>query len=379
MEKDNFDKMNLKESLLRGIYGYGFEYPSIIQQKAIPLILQGKDIIAQSQSGTGKTGAFTISALQLVDEKVSGCQVLIIAHTRELAQQIYDVGTHLGHHTNIRFILCMGGQSIRDTEENLKKAGAYIAVCTPGRLLDLIKRKFISTRVVKLLVVDEADEMLSYSFQDQLRNIINQLPQTSQISLFSATMPDYMFKITEKFLRNPEEILIEKDKLTLEGINQFYIKTDNELWKFETLCDLYDMMSVSQTIIYINSIKRGEELKTQLEKKNFTVSLIHSNMSLTHRNDIMRNFRRGNTRILISTDLLSRGIDIQQISVVVNYDIPRNKEAYLHRIGRSGRFGRKGVAINLITRHDERIFRDIQEYYKINIEQMPENVQEYLC
>lgn len=377
MEVNNFDKMNLKENLVRGIYAYGFEYPSIIQQRAIPLILQGKDVIAQSQSGTGKTGAFTISAIQIVDEKMQGCQVLIIAHTRELAQQIYDVGKSLSHYTSVKFILCMGGQNIKETEDELR-SGSIIAVCTPGRLLDLIKRKFISVRLVKLLIVDEADEMLSYSFQDQLRSIIKQLSPATQISLFSATMPDHMFKITDKFLRHPEQILIEKDKLTLEGINQFYIKTDNELWKFETLCDLYDMISVSQTIIYINSIKKGEELKEQLEKKNFTVSLIHSGMGITQRNDIMKNFRRGNTRMLISTDLLSRGIDIQQISVVINYDIPRNKESYLHRIGRSGRFGRKGVAINLVTRYDDRIFRDIQDYYKININPMPETIQNYL-
>ena len=191
-------------------------------------------------------------------------------------------------------------------------------------------------------------------------------------------MPNGMLRITEKFMRDPERILIERENLTLEGIRQFYIKTEKELWKFETLCDLYEQISVSQTIIYVNSIRRGQDLKAELENKQFTVSLIHSNMNVYERNVIMKEFRNGATRILISTDLLSRGIDIQQISVVVNYDIPRNKDCYLHRIGRSGRFGRKGVAINLVTRNDERALYDIQDYYKIDIDPMPQNIQQFM-
>lgn len=375
---NNFDDMNLKENLLRGIYSYGFEKPSLIQSKSIPLIMKGKDLIAQSQSGTGKTGAFTIGMLQLINEEVIGCQGIIVAHTRELAQQIFDVISNLAYYTKIKIVLCMGGQDIRQTRKDLDEKKPIIVICTPGRILDLIKRRFVSTRFLKLLVIDEADEMLSTSFLDQLKNIILQIPQTTQICLFSATMPNGMLRITEKFMRDPERILIERENLTLEGIRQFYIKTEKELWKFETLCDLYEQISVSQTIIYVNSIRRGQDLKAELENKQFTVSLIHSNMNVYERNVIMKEFRNGATRILISTDLLSRGIDIQQISVVVNYDIPRNKDCYLHRIGRSGRFGRKGVAINLVTRNDERALYDIQDYYKIDIDPMPQNIQQFM-
>jgi len=373
----NFDQMKLKENLLRGVYGYGFDKPSIIQSKAIPLIARGKDVIAQSQSGTGKTGAFTISVLQRIDEKVNGVQAIIVAHTRELAQQIQDVCKLLGNFMNVNTVLCIGGQDIKQTKTELDN-GPVIVIGTPGRIIDLIKRRFISTRLIRILVIDEADEMLSYSFQDQIRNIVQYTPEACQICLFSATIPDEMLDITEKFMREPETIFVERENLTLEGIRQFYVDVQNDLWKFETLCDLYDTISVSQTIVYVNSIKRGKDLKAELENKKFTVSLLHSDMSVSDRTAIMKEFRKGETRILISTDLLSRGIDIQQISVVVNYDIPKNKEAYLHRIGRSGRFGRKGVAINLMSRYEERLLDDIKRYYKTDIEAMPNNIQELI-
>ena len=374
---DNFDDMNLKEKLLRGIYGYGFEKPSLIQSKSITLISEGNDIIAQSQSGTGKTGAFTIGTLQRIDEKVNGVQAIIVAHTRELAQQIHGVCANIGQYLNVTPVLCIGGNDIKQTKTELEN-GPVIAIGTPGRIIDLIKRRFLSTRLLRLLVVDEADEMLSYSFQDQIKSIIKSLTDTSQICLFSATMPKEMLDVTDRFMRNPKQILIEKESLTLDGIKQFYIEVQNDLWKFETFCDLFDIISVSQTIVYVNSIKRGEELKTELKKKNFTVSLLHSNMTTIDRSAIMKEFRGGHTRILISTDLLSRGIDIQQISVVVNYDIPKNKECYLHRIGRSGRFGRKGVAINLVSRYEERLLSEIIKHYETQMEPMPENIQTFL-
>lgn len=375
---DNFDLMNLKENLLRGIYSYGFEKPSLIQSKAIPIITQKKDIIAQSHSGTGKTGAFTISTFQVMDEKVSGCQAIIIAHTKELAQQIYDVSTNIGQYLNIKPVLCIGGQDIAVTKAELNEHIPILVIGTPGRVIDLVKRRYLSTRLLRILVVDEADEMFSRSFQDQMRTIVNFIPQNAQICLFSATVTDYMLKLTEKFMHEPETILIQKENLTLDGIKQFYVNVETDLWKFETFCDLYDIISVSQTIVYVNSIRRADELKSQLEGKNFTVSLIHSGMSIADRNIIMKDFRNGMTRILISTDLLSRGIDIQQISVVINYDLPRDRECYIHRIGRSGRFGRKGIAINLISRNEERLLSELKYYYKTVIDPMPKNIQQYL-
>ncbi|QKF93683.1 ATP-dependent RNA helicase DEAD-box [Fadolivirus algeromassiliense] len=375
---DNFDAMNLKENLLRGVYSYGFERPSLIQSKAIPIITQRRDLIAQSHSGTGKTGAFTISTLQNLDDKVNGCQALIIAHTKELAQQISDVCSNIGQYLPVKTVLCIGGQDINVTRTELNSPNPIVVIGTPGRVIDLIKRRYLSTRLLRILVVDEADEMFSRSFQEQMRNIINVIPQNAQICLFSATVTDQMLALTGKFMRDPESILIEKEHLTLDGIRQFYVNVETDLWKFETFCDLYDIISVSQTIVYVNSIKRGDELKYQLEEKKFTVSLIHSGMTVPERNVIMKDFRMGKTRILISTDLLSRGIDIQQISVVINYDLPRDKECYIHRIGRSGRFGRKGIAINLVSRNEERTLYELKNYYKTVIDPMPNNIQQFL-
>ncbi|ARF11626.1 translation initiation factor 4A-III [Klosneuvirus KNV1] len=377
---NNFDDMQLKTNLLRGIYGYGFEKPSLIQSKAIPYIMSGKDLIAQSQAGTGKTGAFVISAFQKIDESVKGTQAIILAHTRELAQQIYEVSKNLGQYTNIKTVLCIGGQNIQQTQSELSNETSLV-IGTPGRIIDLIKRRIISTRLIRILIIDEADEMLSYSFQEQIKTIIKYISDKAQVCLFSATLSEPVLELTKHFMNEPHNILIKPEKLTLDGVKQFYIDTDSELWKFETLCDIYNILSVSQTIIYVNTIKRSIELKKQLEEKRFTVSLIHSDMPIDERIKIMKDFRSGSSRILISTDLLARGIDIQQISIVINYDFPRGKnfkESYIHRIGRSGRFGKKGIAINLLTKHDVYGVSELKDYYKTNIEPMPENVQDFL-
>lgn len=380
LQVNNFDDMQLKTNLLRGIYGYGFEKPSLIQSKAIPFIMTGKDLIAQSQAGTGKTGAFVVGALQKIDEGVKGTQAIILAHTRELAQQIFEVSKNIGHYTNIKSVLCIGGQNIQQTQAELNNETSLV-IGTPGRIIDLIKRRIISTRLIRLLIVDEADEMLSFSFQEQIKTIMKYISDKSQVCLFSATLSEQVLELTNQFMNQPHSILIKPEKLTLDGVKQFYIDTDTELWKFETLCDIYNILSVSQTIIYVNTIKRSIELKKQLEEKRFTVSLIHSEMQIDERIRIMKDFRSGSSRILISTDLLARGIDIQQISIVINYDFPRGKnfkESYIHRIGRSGRFGKKGIAINLLTKYDAYGVSELKEFYKTKIDPMPENVQDFL-
>lgn len=381
MEENNnilsFDSLDLNENLLRGIYSYGFEQPTPIQIKAIPIIKTEQDIIAQSQSGTGKTGAFVIGTLQRIDDSIKGCQAMIIAHTRELAQQIYEFCTNLCIYMDINPVLCIGGQNIHITKNELLN-GTTIAIGTPGRLIDLIHRGYLSTRILRLLIIDEADEMFSTSFQEQLKNIIKIVPNDTQVCLFSATLPPAILELTKRFMNNPTRILIEKELLTLEGIKQFYVNVENEAWKFDTFCDLYDTISISQSIIYVNSIRKGVELKQKLEEKSFTVLIIHSGMESSERIQVMKEFRNGSSRILISTDLLARGIDIQQISVVINYDLPRNKENYLHRIGRSGRFGRKGIAINLITTRDETELKNLMIYYETEIVPLPENIEELI-
>lgn len=377
---DSFEKMGLNENILRGIFSYGFEYPSEIQSKAIVPIVKGRDIIAQAQSGTGKTGAFVIGTLSRVDSNIIGCQAMIIVPTRELAMQIKEVCKDIGSYTNIKSILCIGGYNIYETKKELENC-ASIIIGTPGRIIDMIEKKYLSTEIIRILILDEADELLSDSFVNQMKTIIENIPGSAQICLFSATMPQEVIEITKKFLRDPIKILVKQEELTLDGIKQFYINTENEKWKFETFCDLYNIMSIGQSIVYVNTKQRAEYLRQQLKEKNFPVSIIHSNMRPIERAQIMKNFRNGGTRILISTDLLSRGIDIQQVSIVINYDLPilpRDKESYIHRIGRSGRYGKKGVAINLVTKKDLWKIEELQKIYSTVIQEMPNNINEYL-
>jgi translation initiation factor 4A len=373
VEINSFEQMGLTDSLLRGVFSYGFEKPSTIQSRAIVPIVNGNDVIAQSQSGTGKTGAFVISTLQRIDPTVEGCQGIIIAHTKELATQIHSVCSDIGRFTNITPVLCIGGVPISESKDKLRK-GATLVIGTPGRIIDMIERRFLQTRSIKIMILDEADEMLSPGFQKQIQLIITKIPDSTQVCIFSATMPSFVTDLTKKFMRDPISIRVRHEELTLEGIKQFYIAIDKELYKFDTFCDLYERISVSQSIVYVNTKKKADWLKNKLQENNFTISVIHSDLSPKERMDIMREYRNGKTRILISTDLLSRGIDVQNVSLVINYDLPNNKECYLHRIGRSGRFGRKGIAINFVTDEDSWKINELEKFYETQIEELPVNI-----
>ena len=278
---------------------------------------------------------------------------------------------------NLTYNLSVGGTTIRDNLDELLR-NPQIVIGTPGRVLDMINKKALNTRQLKILIVDEADEMLSKIFSNQIYDIFRFLPNNIQVGLFSATMTPEFFKISNNFMRNPIKILVKNEELTLEGIKQFYINIDKQEFKFDTLCDIYEACSISQTIIYCNSKRGVEELSNRLLDNNFSVSSIHGEMNQTERNQIMSDFRNGTSRIMISTDLLSRGIDIQQVSLVINYDIPNNPESYIHRIGRSGRYGRKGVAINFITNYDSRRMEDIEKYYSTQVEELPINFREFM-
>lgn len=376
-ECDEFDNMGLKENLLRGIFSYGFEKPSHIQKIGISPILKGKDIIAQSQSGTGKTATFTIGSLQVLDEKINKTQILVIAPVRELALQIKEVYENLGAFLNIRVASVIGGTNIRDSIEELSR-NPHVVIGTPGRLYDMINKKRIDTRHIRLLVIDEADEMLSKGFEEQIKNIFHNLNTEIQVALFSATMTDYFFELTNSFMRDPVKILVKEDELTLEGIKQFYIYLERDYYKLEALCDLFDTLSVSQSILYCNSKKSVDYLKEKLLERNFSITSIHSGISQDERRDIMDRFRTGDIRMLISTDLLCRGIDVQQVSLVINYDIPFRIENYIHRIGRSGRYGRKGVAINFANERELKIIKELERYYSTSINELPQNVAELL-
>ncbi|EPB79760.1 eukaryotic initiation factor 4A-III [Ancylostoma ceylanicum] len=373
----SFDDMDLKQNLLRGIYAFGFEKPSAIQQRAIVPCTTGRDVIAQAQSGTGKTATFSISILQRIDENEPSVQALVMAPTRELAQQIQKVMCALGDYMNIKVHACIGGTSIRDDQRKLE-SGVHVVVGTPGRVNDMINRNVLQTSRIKMFVLDEADEMLSRGFKDQIYEVFKTLPQEVQVVLLSATMPADVLDVTNRFMRNPIRILVKKEELTLEGIRQFYINVQKDEYKFETLCDLYDAVNVTQAVIFCNTRRKVEQLTEQMTKKQFTVSSLHGDMEQQDRDVIMREFRSGSSRVLITTDLLARGIDVQQVSLVINYDLPSNRENYIHRIGRSGRFGRKGVAINFITDNDARQLKDIESFYNTVIEEMPVSITDLL-
>uniref|UniRef100_A0A4W3HN53 RNA helicase n=2 Tax=Callorhinchus milii TaxID=7868 RepID=A0A4W3HN53_CALMI len=345
---DNFDDMNLKETLLRGIYAYGFEKPSAIQQRAIMPCIKGYDVIAQAQSGTGKTATFAISILQQLELDMRESQALVLAPTRELAQQIQKVILALGDYMGASCHACIGGTNVRNEMQKLQAEAPHIVVGTPGRVFDMLNRRYISPRWIKMFVLDEADEMLSRGFKDQIYEIFQKLSTNIQVVLLSATMPIDVLEVTKKFMRDPIRILVKKEELTLEGIKQ-----EQQMRKVDWLTE-------------------------KMHARDFTVSALHGDMDQKERDVIMREFRSGSSRVLITTDLLARGIDVQQVSLVINYDLPTNRENYIHRIGRGGRFGRKGVAINFVTEEDKRILRDIETFYNTTVEEMPMNVADLI-
>ncbi|VVC45854.1 RNA helicase, DEAD-box type, Q motif,Helicase, C-terminal,ATP-dependent RNA helicase DEAD-box, conserved [Cinara cedri] len=372
-----FDNMHLREDLIRGIYSYGFERPSAIQQRAIKPMVNGRDVIAQAQSGTGKTATFSIAMLQSIDQQLRDTQVLCLSPTRELAIQIQKVVLGLGDYLNIQCHACVGGTNIG---EDIRKLdfGQHIVSGTPGRVFDLIRRKTLRTRNIKTFVLDEADEMLNKGFKEKIYDVYRFLPPATQVILLSATLPHEILEMTNKFMTDPIRILVKRDELTLEGIKQFFVAVEREEWKFDTLCDLYDTLTVTQAVIFCSTKRKVDWLAEKMRESNFTVSSMHGDMPQKERDTIMKVFRAGQTRVLITTDVWARGIDVQQVSLVINYDLPNNRELYIHRIGRSGRFGRKGVAINFVKSDDIRILRDIEQYYSTQIDEMPMNVADLI-
>jgi len=374
---DHFDNMQLKEKLLRGVYAYGFERPSAIQQRAIRPLALGRDVIAQAQSGTGKTATFAIGILQQIDTSKLECQALILAPIRELAQQIQKVLVNIGDYLEVRCHACIGGTRVRDDIAKLQ-AGVHVLVGTPGRVYDMLCRRHLRPDHIKIFVLDEADEMLSRGFTDQIYDIFKAIPSSVQVGLFSATMPDEALKMTQQFMKNPVQILVKRDELTLEGIKQFFVLVNKEDWKFETLCDLYETLNITQAVIFCNTRRKVDWLTDKMRGREFTVSSTHGEIDQKERDAILNEFRTGSSRVLITTDLLARGIDVQQVSLVINYDLPKNPENYIHRIGRSGRFGRKGVAINFIVEEDQAALNELEKFYNTSIEPMPAKIVDLL-
>jgi translation initiation factor 4A len=368
----SWDQLDLDSDLLRGIYAYGFENPSPIQSKAVDPIKQGRDVIAQAQSGTGKTGAFTVGALSRVNVNENVNQVLIISPTHELAQQTFTVISSLSNMmTGIRIKTIIGGSSIDTDATDIRENPPHILVGCPGRIYDMIRRRHINANKLKLVILDEADEMLSAGFKEQIYNIFQHLNKNVQIALFSATLPNNIFQITNKFMRDPVKIIVKAERLTLEGIKQYFVAVEDDRQKYLTLKDIYQYCSMSQCIIYANSIKRVVDLYEAMKEDKFPVCCLHSNMEKGERERAFSEFRIGESRVLISSDVTCRGIDIQQVSFVINFDLPRDIHKYLHRIGRSGRWGRKGTSINFLTRRDIAKIKEIETYYCTQIEELP--------
>jgi translation initiation factor 4A len=373
---NTWDELDLNPDLLRSIYGHGFEKPSPIQSKGIAPIKEGIDIIAQAQSGTGKTGCFTVGALSRINISENSSQVLIMAPTHELAQQITSVIDSLSSMmSGIRIKTIIGGSSIDEDATEMRENPPHIIVGCPGRVYDMIRRRHINATKLKLVILDEADEMLSSGFKEQVYNIFQYLNKNVQIALFSATLPNNIFQITNKFMRNPIKICVKAESLTLEGIKQYYIAVEDDRQKYLTLKDLYQHITVAQCIIYSNSVKRVVDLYEAMKEDGFPVCCLHSNMDKSEREKSFKEFRNGVARVLISSNVTSRGIDIQQVSVVINFDLPRDVHNYLHRIGRSGRWGRKGTGINFITRRDIIKMKEIESYYNTQIDELPGSFQ----
>ena len=354
------DNLDLKSKLVRGIYSMGFEIPSSIQKKSLYPMVRNidnnrRDIIAQAQSGTGKTGAFTIGTLQLIDEKSDFTQALIVAPTHELATQTENVIKQLGLYLKVRTMLLVGGTSVDKNKRDLSEIKPHVVVGTPGRIHDMIRRRYLLVDKMKLLVIDEADEMLSAGFKEQMYKIFQHLDNDIQVALFSATYSAELEELSRQFMQNPTQIRVKAQELTLQGIAQYYINLIDDVQKYETVKDIFESLSISQAIIYCNSTHRVDDLCEAMKTDNFPVEKIHGKMSEQERKENYVNFKNGSCRVLITSDLFARGIDVQQVSIVINFDIPKNEHTYLHRIGRSGRWEEKEL---LLTFKQSKIARN---------------------
>ena len=371
---EEFSELGLKKDLLRGIYAYGFEKPSSIQMKAILPIIKGRDVIAQAQSGSGKTGAFVIGSLQIIDTAIPEVQALVLAPTRELANQIYQVYTLIGEVLKVKAVKLIGGTQAKESMSALE-GGVHVAIGTPGRILEFLNKNRLKLTYLKVLILDEADDLLKRDFLANMKDIITLIPNECKINLFSATMPKEIVELTSNFMNEPAKILVKNEEVTLLGIKQYYLILKKE-WKLETLMNLYKGLDIAQAIIFCNGIKTVDMVSEEMKKKGHMVSKIHSEMTMSERTQVMDQFRKGATRVLISTDLTARGIDVYQVSIVINYDLPNNKETYIHRIGRSGRYGRKGNAINFILPEEKDQLDQIMKLYNTHIEQLPQDLSD---
>lgn len=365
--ENKFGELELSPKILAGVSDMGFEEPSPIQKEAIPLAMAGKDIIGQAQTGTGKTAAFGIPILEKLTGLTKYPQALIVAPTRELALQVAEELAKIGRHKKVKVAAIYGGQSM-DRQIRTLQGGVHIVVGTPGRLLDHLNRGTLKLEQVETLVLDEADEMLDMGFIDDIESIIKKAPEEKQMLLFSATMVNEVRRLAEKYMKQPAFVTVNREQVTVPLIEQIYYETRN---KFESLCRILDAEDTDRLIIFCRTKKGVADLVASLQSRGYAAEGLHGDLSQFQRERAMKRFREGKAEILVATDVAARGIDIENISHVINYDIPQDNESYVHRIGRTGRAGRKGKAITLVEPVEFRQLRSIQLAIKTKITRQP--------
>merc|ERR1739838_399543 len=365
---NEFEDYCLKRELLMGIFEKGWEKPSPIQEASIPIAQSGRDVLARAKNGTGKTGAYSIPILDAIDTSKDYIQGMIIVPTRELALQTSQIAIELSKHLGVKVMVTTGGTTLKDDIMRIYEK-VHLVVATPGRILDLMEKKIADVNNCKILCLDEADKLLSQDFKGMLDRLISHLPEQRQILLYSATFPLTVEHFMKKHMTEPYEVNL-MDELTLKGITQYYAFVE-ERQKVHCLNTLFSKLEINQSIIFCNSVNRVELLAKKITELGYSCYYIHAKMQQANRNRVFHEFRNGATRHLVTSDLFTRGIDIQSVNVVINFDFPKNSETYLHRIGRSGRFGHLGLAVNLITHDDRHSLRRVEQELGTEIKSIP--------
>ena len=375
-----FDDFGLAPPIMQALADQGYVHPTPIQAKAIPIVLQGHDVMGAAQTGTGKTASFSLPIIQLLMAHANTSasparhpvRALVLTPTRELADQVAENVKAYSRHTPLRSTVVFGGVDMTPQTAALR-SGVEILIATPGRLLDHVQQKTLNLSQTEIFVMDEADALLKNDFVEQIKTIFNQLDSACQVIIFSATYTEEILGIAESITSDPKKkILMKYEELSLDLIKQYKVEVQYDNFKYATLADLYTKLQIGQCIIFVNSINNANQVEKRLIKDGFGVSKIHSELDTEKRTSVLKDFRLGVTRVLIATDVLSRGIDIEQIGIVINYDLPRDHAQYIHRIGRSGRFGKIGVAINFVTDNDLENLASLENHYKIKINNMPQ-------
>jgi ATP-dependent RNA helicase DeaD len=364
-----FREMGLSPAVVKALEDMGFEEPTPIQARTVPIIMAGRDLVGQAQTGTGKTAAFGIPIIEQIDHRQRKPQALVLTPTRELAIQVAEEITRIGRHTALRVVPIYGGQSY-DRQIRALEHGAQVVIGTPGRVIDHIRRGTLHLDHVKIVVLDEADEMLDMGFIEDVEFILEQVPPDRQTLLFSATVPDPIARLAEKYLRHPEHVSVNPERVTVPQIEQWYYEV-REHEKVDALSRILDIEEAERTIIFCRTKRRVDELTEALQARGYSAEALHGDLNQTQRLRVMKRFREGASEILVATDVAARGLDIENVTHVVNYDLPQDPEGYVHRIGRTGRAGKSGTAITLILPKEFRQLRMMERVLRIRVTRRP--------